>query len=115
METTKDTIKRIPMLRDTKQRKPKTIVSGNPQSYIKNKLYNSQRWRTLRELKIQQSPLCEICISGGVVRPTEEIHHITPISTGLSFDDMQVLCYDFDNLQSLCKDCHRETHKSLKH
>lgn len=103
------------MLRDNKKSKPKTIVSGNPQSYIKNKLYNSQRWRDLRAIKIQQSPLCEICISEGVVRPTEEIHHITPISTGLTYEDMQVLCYDFGNLQSLCRDCHREIHKSLKH
>lgn len=110
---TKDTIRRIPMLRDTKQHKPKTIVSGSPQSYIKNKLYNSQRWRDLRAIKIQQSPLCEICISEGVVRATEEIHHIVPISTGLTYDDMQQLCYDFDNLQSLCKDCHHKIHQAL--
>lgn len=115
METQDTTIRRIPMLRDTvKRHKPKAI-SSNPQQYIKNKLYNSQRWRTLREYKIQQSPLCEICISEGVVRPTEEIHHITPISTGLTYEDMQVLCYDYNNLQSLCRDCHHNIHKTLKH
>ena len=41
---------------------------------------------------------CEECYKCGILTPTEEIHHIVPLSHGGTHAD--------DNLMALCKPCH---------
>lgn len=55
-------------------------------------------WRKIRERYITKHPLCEECKKNGRLQPTEEVHHILPLSKGGTHDD--------SNLMSLCKSCH---------
>ena len=42
------------------------------------RLLNSKRWKELRQWKLQQNPLCEICRAKGLVRSAIDVHHIDP-------------------------------------
>lgn len=78
----------------------------------RRKIYNSERWRRLRAWKFACNPLCEMCLKEDKTVPAEDIHHIISF---MSTDDLQqrlYLAYDFDNLMSLCKQCHGSIHNS---
>ena len=57
-------------------------------------------WKRIRDRHAAQHPLCEMCLKNGKVTPTEEVHHIVPLSCGGT--------HASDNLMSLCKSCHSE-------
>lgn len=85
---------------------------GNHYDSERRKIYNSERWKRLRAWKFTNSPLCEICLQQDIVTPAEDIHHIISF---MSTDDpiqRKFLAYDYDNLQSLCKQCHQRRHNS---
>lgn len=64
-------------------------------------MYNSPKWKTLRQTKLRDCPLCEICGAEAT-----EVHHIKPHNGDLE------LFYDYDNLMSICHDCHvKETQR----
>ena len=69
--------------------------------------YKSTRWEKLRKLKLNHSPLCELCQKQGLITPAVLVHHIKPIEDGGSM-------YDYDNLMSLCANCHNKIHESFK-
>lgn len=97
-----------------KPEKRKTSQSDNYHDAERRKVYNSDRWRRLRAWKFACNPLCESCLKDGKTVPAEDIHHITSF---MSTDDPQqryLLAYDFDNLLSLCKQCHQKLHNMLK-
>lgn len=77
-------------------------------------IYNSVRWRKLRQAYFIQNPLCELCLKEDKINPTEEIHHIKPILTGQSLLEKEELAYDPNNLLALCKDCHHRLHNEMK-
>lgn len=57
----------------------------------------------MQELKQQNRyiaahPLCEECYRQERLTPSQEVHHIVPLSKGGT--------HDFDNLMALCKQCH---------
>ena len=81
---------------------------------IYNKLINSYTWQKIRHKKFVANPICEMCASKGIVRATEEIHHIVPVEDGNDESEMRRLAYDFNNLQSLCKECHLSVHSRVK-
>lgn len=83
---------------------------GNPQY---RRIINSQRWVKLRAKKASASPLCEKCVEKGLTTPMEEVHHKVPIESAPDFDTMRLLAYDVKNLQSLCRECHKEAHREL--
>ena len=59
------------------------------------------------------NPLCELCLQENKTVPAEDIHHIISF---MSTDDPQqrlFLAYDYDNLMSLCKQCHQKIHNKL--
>lgn len=62
-------------------------------------LYNSRKWRALRESVLQREPLCRICAKDGEIKPAQMVDHIKPVNKGGSFTDI-------DNLQPLCNTCH---------
>lgn len=74
-------------------------------------VYNSVTWKKLRLEKLKKNPLCEVCLKRGKVESARDVHHITPIGTVESKQAKQVLGFDFENLQSLCKQCHKDQHK----
>ncbi|MDL2310365.1 HNH endonuclease [Peptostreptococcaceae bacterium OttesenSCG-928-C18] len=57
-------------------------------------------WKRIRDRYVALHPLCEQCEKNGKMTPTEEVHHIKPLSQGGT--------HDFHNLMSLCTSCHSE-------
>lgn len=76
------------------------------------KVYNSTRWRRLRELKLTNDPLCEKCLEEGRVTPAEDVHHKISFMSVIDPVQRKFLAYDYENLQSLCKVCHQKIHNS---
>lgn len=76
-------------------------------------LINTKRWQDLRRWKLSRFPLCERCLEEGIFTPATEVHHVVPISDGLTFRDKERLAFDPGNLRALCHDCHVKTHKEI--
>ena len=87
----------------------------------KQEIYNSREWKELRIQKLRANPLCEQCIKdgeaagvpGGYVRSATCVHHIVPIETAKTKDEMKRLAFDVNNLRALCFACHARIHKEL--
>lgn len=76
-----------------------------------NKFYSSKAWSKLRSVKMHDQPLCEECLANDIIRPAVDIHHIIPFGQGIDEQQQWELFLDYDNLMSLCKECHRKKHK----
>lgn len=76
-------------------------------------LLNSKRWRELRAWKLNAQPLCELCEAEGYVRSAVDVHHKTPVESARTPSEMERLCFDPANLQSLCIPCHAKVHKEM--
>ena len=91
------------------------------QAKDKATIYNSREWKHLTILKKRANPLCEQCIKdgeaagipGGYIRSATCVHHIVPIETARTKEEMRRLAFDWNNLMSLCKSCHARIHKEL--
>jgi hypothetical protein len=71
-----------------------------------NAFYSSNKWR--RESKKYKGlhPFCEVCLKENIEKPSEIVHHITPIS-------QDGAPYDENNLLAICKKCHKEIHTGI--
>lgn len=78
----------------------------------RQEVYNTTRWRKLREAKLMEQPLCELCQAKGIITPAEDIHHIDSF---MSYEGMKrkEKAYNYNNLQSICKECHQKEHNKL--
>ena len=76
-------------------------------------IYNSKEWKQLRIAKLRSQPLCERCQQQGLIRSAHCVHHIIPIETATTLEDMRRLAIDcgLSGLMSLCDHCHAEIHK----
>ena len=87
----------------------------------KAEIYNSREWKELRIQKLRANPLCEQCqkdgeaagIPGGYIRSATCVHHIVPIETAKTKDEMKRLAFDPHNLMALCFACHARIHKEM--
>ena len=79
------------------------------------KYYNSIQWKRLRNYYIRRHPLCEECLSKGIVKPAEEVHHKLIILGGITEEERWERLTNEDNLMSLCKECHDKIHRRLHH
>ena len=85
--------------RAEQERKKVFYAKGNHNAWPQ--MYNSPRWKALRQAKLREQPFCEICGAEAT-----EVHHIHPHN-----GDVDVF-YDYDNLMSICHSCHaKETQK----
>jgi len=57
------------------------------------------RWTSLRNRWMRLNPSCQKC-----GKPGEEVHHIIPRA------QRPDLCYDINNLATLCRECHAAHH-----
>jgi 5-methylcytosine-specific restriction protein A len=73
-------------------------------------IYQDRRWRRLRDLKKKNNPICERCENEKRTTPVDEVHHIVPFDWGRTPDEVERLAYDYDNLLSVCTDCHDKIH-----
>lgn len=56
-----------------------------------------------------EQPLCEVCLAKGIITPTEDVHHIDSF---MNYEGLKRLekAYNYNNLQSICKECHQKEH-----
>ena len=76
-------------------------------------LINSWDWQKLRAKKLAANPLCEECQRHGRIRAAQEVHHITPVGSVDDAQGMRALAYDWKNLMSVCKECHKAIHDRM--
>ena len=87
----------------------------NPkQQKDKAEIYNSREWKELRAAKLRSTKgLCEECLKQGIVTSARCVHHVVPIETARTKDEMKRLAFDVNNLRALCFACHARIHKEL--
>ena len=64
--------------------------------------YGSAQWQKARSAYRNRHPLCERCEREGRVKIADMVHHIKPTDTHPE------LKTDWNNLESLCRDCHEQ-------
>ena len=92
------------------------------QAKDKASIYNSREWKELRIQKLRAQPLCEKCladgraagVAGGWIRSAHCVHHITPIETANTMEEMRRLAFNPANLMSLCDECHHKIHEEMR-
>ena len=71
--------------------------------------YSSIAWQNCREAyKKERAHLCERCLSRGIIKRGEVVHHILELNAGNINDPAISLA--FSNLMLLCRKCHGEIH-----
>ena len=71
-----------------------------------------KEWRNLRKRKLQEFPYCELHEKLGIKVEAVCVHHKREVESATTYEEMRKLCYDYDNLQALCNECHHKLHKS---
>lgn len=90
------------------EKKPRPERNDTPRRDLRKKAYADRKWRRLRDWYISLHPLCEVCLSKGIVHEGESVHHKKSPFKGDSVDWNLML--DDKNLQTVCRDCHGELH-----
>lgn len=76
--------------------------------FAKN-FYKSKRWQAVRNAYAKSVGfLCEECLKKGKYTPLEEVHHKIHL-TPQNINDPSI-ALNFDNLEGLCRECHRQKH-----
>jgi 5-methylcytosine-specific restriction enzyme A len=70
-------------------------------------LYHSLGWKRLRISKLVANQLCERCEKMGIITLANEVHHIKKFMSGINEGEKALLFYQFDNLMSVCPECHK--------
>lgn len=96
-----------------KPQKQQKKSDNNFYDIARRKIYNSERWRRLRAWKFACNPLCEMCLKEDKVVPAEDVHHIVSFMSTDDPNQRTFLAYDYDNLMSLCKQCHQSIHNKI--
>lgn len=102
----------MPTLQSKKVKKRKEKNNFNsPSKDERMKYYNQRKWWSLRRTKLLNSPLCERCLEAGKIIPAIDIHHKdSPFKYTDEIKRIE-LFFDYDNLESLCKECHGKHHR----
>jgi 5-methylcytosine-specific restriction endonuclease McrA len=87
------------------------------------RIITGKKWQELRGLKmlhnaVNNGGFCAQCVKdyrpgGPRPRKATEVHHIVPIETAHTREEMEALAYDENNLIALCSECHHEAHRRL--
>lgn len=77
------------------------------------KLIHKSRWLRLRKSVLSAHPLCESCEVRGEITPATEVHHVTPVSHGVTLADKERLMFNPLNLRALCHGCHVAAHMEM--
>ena len=78
-------------------------------SLSRSKAYSTARWGKVRKSQMSKAPLCQRCLSFGLVTRATDVDHQTP------HKGVKELMWDAGNLQSLCRSCHSwKTQEELK-
>lgn len=89
-----------------------------PERVLRQKAYQSAEWKKIRKVYLIQHPLCEECLSKGIINAGTleqplSIHHLkSPFQNG---EINWALLTDIENLRTLCPKCHQEEHLKQKY
>ena len=77
------------------------------------KFYKGKKWQKVRAFVWSRDKgLCQRCLSKGIIKPRDTVHHIEEL-TQISINDPNV-ALNPANLTTLCRDCHAAMHKTQK-
>ena len=69
------------------------------------RLLNDRRWWGEGGVKVQvwrrADGLCEECAKQGIITPGVDCHHVIPVETGRTVQEMERLAYDVNNVRLL--------------
>lgn len=90
-------------------KRPKSAQRANTDMRnLRTKAYQNTEWRKMRDTYMHEHPICEECLKKGKITPATDIHHIrSPFRNG---EVNWTLLLDYNNLMSLCKECHGNIH-----
>lgn len=86
------------------------------------RLLNDKRWAEVKRQVWQRAEgLCERCKREGIaergvpyITPGVDCHHIKPVESAKTEEEMKRLCYDWqNNIELLCVPCHIKTHQEM--
>ena len=78
------------------------------------KLLNSPRWAEVKRIVWQRAGgQCERCKREGYVTAGVDCHHIKPVESAKTEQEMERLAYDVSNIELLCIPCHIKTHQEM--
>ena len=85
------------------------------------KLLNSREWGEVKRMVWQRAGgLCERCKREGIaergvpyITPGVDCHHIVPVESAKTEEEMERLAYDVNNIELLCVSCHIKTHQEM--
>ena len=85
------------------------------------KLLNDKRWKEVKRIVWRRTNgLCERCYQEGIeergkpyITAGVDCHHIVPVETGRTEQEMERLAYDVSNIRLLCVACHIKTHQEM--
>ena len=79
------------------------------------RLLNSPRWLEVKRIVWQRAQgLCEDCMKDGFVTPGVDCHHIVPVESAKTVQEMERLAFNPANCRLLCVPCHIRTHQEAK-
>lgn len=92
-------------------KKPKKEPVRKVNNEDRQQIYQNKKWKDLRKAKLMKNPLCEMCLQKGKTTPAIDVHHKDSF---LNYEGNRRLevAYNYDNLLSVCKECHAELHKN---
>ena len=77
---------------------------------IDRKFYESQTWRDCQAAYMKKANhLCERCLAKGIHEPARIVHHRIHLTQD-NFGNPELM-YGFDNLETLCIECHNTEHR----
>lgn len=98
-----------------KKKRDNTKKKHGLQKLIQQHVYSTARWRHVRNSYFMEHPLCERCLSQNRTSATQEIHHVIPLKTCAgNIPYLHELAFSWDNLMSVCCQCHEEIHRLMK-
>ena len=79
------------------------------------RLLNSKRWLEVKRIVWQRTNgLCERCREEGIITAGVDCHHIIPVESAKTEQEMERLAYDVNNIRLLCVPCHIKTHQEMQ-
>jgi 5-methylcytosine-specific restriction protein A len=104
----------MPIINQQRKQEKRKYESSKRDNLNTKAVYNTGTWRKLRLLFLSEHPLCDRCIKVGKINSAIDVHHIIPINLGKTLTEKRTLGFDYNNLEGLCRDCHKEHHRNKK-
>ena len=79
------------------------------------RLLNTKRWQEVRAMVWERANgLCEQCKEEGRITQGIDCHHIVPVESARTIQEMEQLCFNPNNIRLLCIRHHIDVHTKAK-